>query len=156
MERRETYITSRGLAKLESELEHLRKVRRPEVAQRIQQAKEVGGTVDNADYEEAKNEQAFIEGRVLELADAIKSAVLIPDEREPSETVQVGSVVGVKNSQGRDQTFTIVGSTEADPANGWISNESPVGKALLGRRAGDEAEVKTPSGVVTFTILKIE
>ena len=156
MVRRETLLTSAGLAKLEAELEHLRMVSRQEVAQRIQRAKELGGTVDNAEYDEAKNEQAFVEGRVLTLETMIKNAVLIPDERTSSERVEVGSVVTVVNVQGKTQKYVIVGSTEADPAQGKISNESPVGKALLGRKVGEEAEVTTPSGNVTFNVVKIE
>ncbi|MBI4201900.1 MAG: transcription elongation factor GreA [Chloroflexi bacterium] len=156
MVRRETFLTSEGLTKLEAELDLLRRVRRPEAAQRIQRAKEVGGTEDNAEYEEAKNQQAFIEGRIRELEDAIKNAVLIPDDRKPTDTVEIGSVVEVKNPQGRTQAFTIVGRTEADPAQGRISNESPVGRALLGHKAGEQAEVETPSGKIKLTIVKIE
>jgi len=156
MVRRETLLTSEGLAKLGVELEHLRAVRRQEVAQRIQKAKELGGTVDNAEYDDAKNEQAFVEGKILELENRIKNAVLIPDHTTPSETVEVGSVVTVKNAQGKTQKYIIVGSTEADPSQGKISNESPVGKALLGRKVGEEAEVATPSGTVKFNVVKIE
>ena len=155
MARRETFLTSEGLANLESELEQLRSVRRQEVAQRIQRAKELGGTVDNAEYDEAKNEQAFIEGRVLTLETMIQNAVLIPDHKAPSEKVEVGSVVTLVNPQGQKQKYAIVGSTEADPPNGKISNESPVGKAILGHKVGDEAEVATPSGTVKFNIVEI-
>ena len=156
MVRRETYITSEGLKKLEEELDVLRRVRRPEAIARIQKAKEVGGVEDNADYEDAKNQQSFIEGHIREVEDSIKNAVLIPDDRKPTERVEVGSVVSVKNPQGRAQTYTIVGRTEADPPNGRISNESPVGRALLGRKAGEQAEVSTPSGKIKLTIVKIE
>ncbi|MCH7706670.1 MAG: GreA/GreB family elongation factor, partial [Chloroflexi bacterium] len=121
MERRETFLTAGGLTKLEGELDNLRSVRRQEVAQRIQHAKELGGTVDNADYEEAKNEQAFIEGRILTLGVMIKSAVVIPEDRTPSDKVEVGSAVTVVNPQGKTQTYHIVGSTEADPSQGKIS-----------------------------------
>ena len=156
MVRRETFLTSEGLAKVEAELGQLRTVRRQEVARRIQKAKELGGTVDNAEYDDAKNEQAFVEGRILTLETMIKNAVLIPDERTSSERVEVGSVVTVVNVQGKTQKYVIVGSTEADPAQGKISNESPVGKALLGRKVGEEAEVTTPSGTVRFSVVKIE
>ena len=156
MVRRETYLTSEGLAKLETELEHLRAVARQEVAQRIQAAKELGGTVDNAEYDEAKNEQAFIEGRILTLEAMIQNSVIIPDDRAPSEQVEVGSVVTVENPQGKKQNFIIVGSTEANPSEGKISNESPVGEALLGRKPGDQAEVSTPSGSLKFTIVKVD
>lgn len=156
MVRRETLLTSEGLAKLEAELEHLHTVRRQEVAQRIQRAKELGGTVDNAEYDDAKNEQAFVEGKILELEGRIKNAVLIPDHRAPTETVEIGSGVTVVNSHGRTQRYVIVGSTEADPSQGKISNESPVGKALLGRTVGEEAEVATPSGTIKLSVVKIE
>ncbi len=156
MERRETFLTAGGLTKLEGELDNLRSVRRQEVAQRIQHAKELGGTVDNADYEEAKNEQAFIEGRILTLGVMIKSAVVIPEDRTPSDKVEVGSAVTVVNPQGKTQTYHIVGSTEADPSQGKISNESPVGSALLGHKVGDEAEVKTPAGTIKLSLVKVE
>jgi transcription elongation factor GreA len=156
MERRETYLTVGGLAKLEDELDHLRTVRRQEAAQRIQHAKEIGGTVDNADYEEAKNEQAFIEGRILTVEGMIKSAVVIPDDRVHSDKVEVGSAVTVVNPQGKTQTYHIVGSTEADPSQGMISNESPVGRALLGHKVGDEAEVTTPAGTIKLSLVKVE
>ncbi len=155
MTQRETFLTSEGLAKLEAELDHLRRERRPDVAQRIQRAKELGGTVDNAEYDEAKNEQAFTEGRILELEGGVKSAVLIPDDRVPSDTVEIGSVVTVKNAQSKAQTFSIVGRTEADPSQGKISNESPVGRSLLGRKAGEAAEITTPSGTIKLDIVKV-
>lgn len=156
MTQREAFLTSEGLSRLEVELWHLRTVRRQEVAQRIQGAKGVGGTVDNADYEEAKNEQAFVEGRILTLENTIKKAVLIPDDRVPSGSVELGALVTLLDPRGKTLTYTIVGSTEADPPQGRISNESPVGKALLGRKVGEEAEVTTPAGVSKFNIIKIE
>ena len=155
MVHKETYVTGEGLAKLESELEHLRSVSRQEVAQRIQQAKELGGTVDNAEYEVAKNEQAFIEGRILTVENTIKNAVLIPDDRKPSGKVEVGSEVTIKDSAGKEHTYTIVGISETDPSEGKISNESPVGQALLGRKKGQQAEVQTPSGSIKYTVVKI-
>lgn len=155
MVHKETYLTGEGLAKLETELEHLRSVSRQEVAQRIQQAKDLGGTVDNAEYEVAKNEQAFIEGRILTLDNMIKNAVLIPDDRKPSGKVEVGSEVTIKDAAGKEHTYTIVGSSEADPSEGKISNESPVGQALLGRKKGQKATVETPSGSIKYTVVKI-
>lgn len=155
MVHKETYVTGEGLAKLKSELEHLRSVSRQEVAKRIQQAKELGGTVDNAEYEVAKNEQAFIEGRILTVENTIKNAVLIPDDRKPSGKVEVGSEVTIKDSAGKEHTYTIVGISEADPSEGKISNESPVGQALLGRKKGQQAEVQTPSGSIKYTVVKI-
>lgn len=155
MVHKETYLTGEGLTKLEAELEHLRSVSRQEAAQRIQQAKELGGTVDNAEYEVAKNEQAFIEGRILTLENTIKNAVIIPDDRKPSGKVEVGSEVTIKDSAGKEHTYTIVGISEADPSEGKISNESPVGQALLGRKKGQQAEVQTPSGSIKYTVVKI-
>ena len=149
------YLTEAGLAKLKSELEHLKKERRQELANRIQVAKEIGGTVDNADYDEAKNEQSFIEGRALELEDLIERAQIISEHRRSPETVDVGTSVTVTRDGGRKVKYAIVGSTEADPSNGKISNVSPIGKALLGRRVGDEAEVNVPSGYITLKIVRI-
>ncbi len=156
MERRETYLTQEGLSKLEAELENLRTVRRQEVAQRIQKSKEIGGTVDNAEYDEAKNEQAFVEGRILTIENMTKSAVIIPDHASPPETVQLGSTVTVTTTQGKTQKYAIVGKAEADPSQGKISNESPVGNALLGLKPGDEAEVETPSGTVKLKVVNIK
>lgn len=156
MPRRQTLLTPEGLGKLKLELENLRANGRQEVAQRIQRAKELGGTVDNAEYDEAKNEQAFVQGRILTLETMIKNAVLIPDNRPHSELVEVGSVVTIANGSGKREKYVIVGSSEADPTQGRISNESPVGKALLGHKAGEETEVATPSGTVKLSITKVE
>ncbi len=155
MTQQETYLTQEGLSKLETELEQLRTVRRPEVAQRIQKSKEIGGTVDNAEYDEAKNEQAFVEGRVLTLEAMIKSAVIIPNHATPPKSVQLGSKVTVSTGQGKNQVYVIVGKAEADPSQGKISNESPVGKALLGLKTGATTEVETPSGTVTLKVVKL-
>ena len=149
------YLTEAGLAKLKSELVHLKKERRQEVAHRIQVAKEIGGTVDNADYDEAKNEQSFIEGRALELEDLIERAQIIFEHRRSPQTVDVGTSVTVSRDGGRKVKYAIVGSTEADPSNGKISNVSPIGKALLGRRVGDQAEINVPSGYISLKIVKI-
>ena len=149
------YLTEAGLAKLKVELEYLKKERRQELANRIQMAKEIGGIVDNADYDEAKNEQSFIEGRALELEDLIERAQIISEHRQSPKTVDVGTSVTVSRDGGRKVKYVIVGSTEADPSNGKISNVSPIGKALLGRRVGDEAEVKVPSGATTLKIVRI-
>lgn len=150
------YLTPDGLDKLEKELQHLRVVRRQEVASRIQRANEIGGTVDNAEYDEAKNEQAFIEGRILTLENIINNAILIKDGERPTGVVKVGSKVTVHTEKGGDEVYTIVGSTEADPSHGSVSNVSPLGKALLGKRSGEVAEVRAPSGRIKFRIKKIE
>jgi len=151
-----TYLTAEGLAKLEAELEYLRTVRRQEVAARIQRATEIGGTVDNAEYDEAKNEQAFIEGRILTLENIINNAIIIPEKPKNSGVVQVGSTVTVLTDKNKKEKFIIVGSTETDPSKGKISNVSPIGKALLGKRVGEEAEVRIPAGKIRFKIVSID
>jgi len=148
-----TYVSREGLERLRAEFEEMVTVTRPEVAARISEAKEHGDLSENAEYEEAKNEQAFVEGRIAELDHKIKSAVLI-DEDHATEHVSIGSTVEVDSVDGV-QTFTIVGSTEAKPADGRISNESPVGRALLGRKRGEVVVVKVPAGDYTYTIRSI-
>ena len=150
-----TYLTPEGLAKLEAELENLNTVRRHAVADRIQKAKEMGGTVDNAEYDEAKNEQAFIEGRILTLDNLIHNALIISESAEKSGVVQVGSTVTVRNHKGQEQKYILIGTAEADPSQGKISNLSPIGKALLGKRAGDVAEVTVPAGKIKLKVLKV-
>ncbi len=150
-----TYLTNEGLSNLKSEFEQLRTLRRQSVAERIQKAKEIGGTVDNAEYDEAKNEQAFIEGRILTLENLINNATIISKELGPSDVVKVGSMVTVVNQQGQRYEYTIVGSTEADPAQGKISNVSPIGKTLLSKRVGDIAEVSAPAGKITLEVAEI-
>jgi transcription elongation factor GreA len=150
-------LTEEGYAKLEQELEHLKAVRRPQVAERIRQAKELASTQNNAEYDDAKNEQAFVEGRILTLEKMIQDATIIDEEQAHHATqVQIGSDVTVSEGHGKkQQTFTIVGSAEADPKQGKISNESPVGRALLGKRVGDEVQVAAPKGVLRYTVTKI-
>lgn len=155
MAQRETYLTPEGLQNLTRELEHLRNVRRQEVAERIRRASETGGTVDNAEYDEAKNEQAFVEGRIRELENILATAVVAPNRDRRKGAVGFGSVVTVVTSSGAKQQYTVVGSAEAAPLEGKISNESPVGRALFGRKVGDEVEVKTPSGITRFKITDI-
>jgi len=154
MPERENFITPEGLAKLEEELEYLRTVRRQEVAERIQKAKELRSTVTSPEYEDAKNEQGFVEGRILELERIIKNAVII--HPEAADLVQLGSRVTVRHQDGSEEQYTIVGSVEVDPGEGKISNESPVGKSLLGKRVGDEVEVTVPAGVLKMTITEIK
>ena len=125
-------------------MEHLRSVKRVGVADRIQKAKELGGTVDNAEYDDSKNEQAFVEGRILTLERIIDSAILIGDEATHSDKVNLGAHVTVLNQNKAEEEYTIVGSAEADPGQGRISNESPVGKALLNKKVGEEVNVDTP------------
>jgi transcription elongation factor GreA len=148
-----TYLPMDGLEKLRGELEEMVAVRRPEVAQRIHDAKEHGDLSENAEYEDAKNEQAFVEGRIQTLEALIKNATII-DENHSTDHVQIGSTVSVDSPDGA-ATFTIVGSTEARPTEGRISNESPVGRALLGRKKGDKVVVHVPAGDYTYTIVGI-
>jgi len=148
-----TYISRDGLDKLRLELEEMVNVRRPEIAQRIHDAKEHGDLSENAEYEDAKNEQAFVEGRIQTLEGMIKSAQLI-DEHTSTDHVQIGSTVTVTSQDG-SETFMIVGSAEAKPAAGRISNESPVGRALLGRKKGEKVVVKVPAGDFAYTITNI-
>ena len=153
MNSKPTYLSRDGLEKLRAELEEMTTVKRPEVAARIHDAKEHGDLSENAEYEDAKNEQAFVEGRIQTLEALIKNATII-DETHSTDHVQIGSTVSVESNDGKE-TFTIVGSTEAKPKEGRISNESPVGRALLGRRKGDKVVVKVPAGDFTYKIVTI-
>lgn len=152
---RETYLTPETRTRLGQELDHLRRQKRHEVADRIQRAKEMGGTVDNAEYDDAKNEQSFVEGRIQELERKLNQAVLIPQQATSSEVVQMGSHVVVENNQGDLQEYTIVGVDDADPLTGRISHESPVGRALLSRHVSEKIEVGTPRGNMTLKIVKV-
>ena len=154
MAEKQVFLTSEGLAKLEAELEHLRTARRSEVAEKIHRAKELG-TVNNAEYDDAKNEQAFVEGRILTLEKMLRNAAIIPSTAVPSGWVRVGSRVTVRNQEGGLETYTIVGSAEADPSQGLISNESPVGRTLLGKKVGEEVQVRAPAGVLRMTVVEI-
>lgn len=150
-----TYLTREGLKKLEEELEYLRTVRRLEVAERLHQAMEDGELIENAEYEAAKNEQAFVEGRILTIETLLSEAVII-EEEGPSNNVRVGAKVTVREDGSKPEQYTIVGAAEANPAKGLISNESPLGRALLGRKVGDEIKVSAPAGVLSFKVVKIE
>ena len=156
MTQRQQYLTPEGHDQLEQELHELRTVRRPDVASRIHQATEGGGTVDNAEYEEVKNEQAFVEGRIRDLEEILNNAVVAERSPDSEDQVQFGSDVTVRTESGQSRSYHLVGSAEARPLEGKISNESPVGQALLDRRVGDVVEVATPSGVQKLTIVAIE
>ena len=151
-----TYLSRKGLEKLQAELDHLRTVGRRTVAERIQQSRERGGTVSNAEYEEAKNELAFTEGRILTLDNLLNNAVIIEETQGPRETVQVGATVTVQTRDGKTTQYKITGSAEADPSQGRISNVSPIGKSLLGKSIKEVTEVNVPSGKILFEILAIE
>lgn len=147
-------LTKEGLAKLQRELDHLMNVRRAEVAKRIHDAKEMVGAQNTPEYEDARNEQAFVEGRILTLENIIQNAVVI-EEAHDHQRVSLGSAVTVQNHKGETETYTIVGSAEADPKEHRISNESPVGQALLGKSMGDEIQVEAPAGTLRWTIISI-
>jgi transcription elongation factor GreA len=149
-------ITREGLAKIEEELRYLETVRRQEVADKIRQAKELASTQNNAEYEDAKNEQAMVEGRILQLHSLIQNAELIDEDgAHKSKQVMLGSHVKVKTDEGKAQEYVIVGPAEADPREGKISNESPVGRALIGKKLNDEVQVNVPKGIITMKITKI-
>ena len=156
MSQKEVFLTPEGLEKLKTELEHLHSVRRQEIADQIHRAKELGGTVDKAEYDDAKNEQAFVEGRILTLEKVTKHATLIQEEKSPSKWVKLGSKVTVRNQDGEEEHYSIVGSVEADPSDGKISNESPVGSALLGKKVGDKVEAQVPAGTLKLKVISIE
>ena len=153
---KETLLTADGLKKLEEELAYYKSVRRIEVSERIKTAIEYGDISENSEYDDAKNEQAFIEGHIIELENKINTAKII-DENVKGDTVAVGSKVLLLDEEFGDEVeYTIVGSSEADPFNNRISNESPVGMAILGKIKGDTVEVNTPDGVVAFKVLSIQ
>ena len=148
------YLTAEGKAALEEELSHLKSVRRPEVADRIQQAKMDGDISESGEYEDAKNEQAWVEGRIRAVEHMIMNAQIIAGSS--GDTVGLGSQVLVRDGEGGEFTFTIVGSAESNPRQARISNESPVGQALMGHRAGDKVVVQAPAGPQEYTIVKVK
>lgn len=150
-------ITKEGLLKLKEELSYLKNVRRKEVAKRIKEAISYGDLSENSEYEDAKNEQAFIEGKIVDLDVKIKNATIIKEVKQSqSDSVTIGSTVTIYNKQTRkNEEYIIVGSTETDPLGGKISNESPVGSSLLGRRVGDMIKVEVPEGHVSYEIKAI-
>ncbi len=156
----QTLVTKEGLKKLKEELQHLQTVRRQEVAQRLKEAISYGDLSENSEYEEAKNEQAFVEGRILELEQKIKNAKIITEKKSDSrrgKMIDIGSTVMVQNKTDNDEAerYTIVGSTEADPLDHKISNESPMGKALLGKMKGDLVGIQSPSGTIEYEVLQV-
>lgn len=155
MSQKPVFLTPEGLRKLQEELEYFKAVRRPEVASRIHSAKEEGDLTENAEYDDAKNEQAFVEGRILTLEQMINNHVLI-DESHESDHVIVGSRVTLAEDGEDPKTYQIVGSAEADPASGRISNESPLGKALLAHKVGDIVQVHTPGGIRQVEITALQ
>ena len=156
MAQKETYLTSDALARLESELDHLRNVRRIEVTERLHNAKELTGTEESSDYEDAKREQAFVEGRILELETILKNPVIIDEHHAEDGRVSIGTRFTVRGESGEEDSYALVGTTEADATHGRISNESPVGSAVIGHKVGDTVEVSIPHGTISYTIVSIE
>jgi transcription elongation factor GreA len=156
MANRINFLTRDGYRKLEAELSYLRTVRRAEVARRLHRALEEGGEVgENAEYEDAKNEQSFVEGRIQQLEQLLSTAQIIDEHEVSPDMVQLGSRVTVKQDGEDPETYIMVGAAEANPREGRISNESPLGRALMGRRVGDEVQVNAPDGVLSFKIVAI-
>jgi transcription elongation factor GreA len=154
-ETQSNYLTAEGIKKLQEELDYLIDVRRPEVARQIAEAKADGDVSENAGYDEAKNTQAFVEGRILTLKNILANAVVI-SENGSKDRIDIGCKVTIRDEQyGDEETYTIVGSTEVDPGNGRISFKSPIGRALMGHRVGDLVEVETPGGTSEFEVVKI-
>jgi len=152
-----TFLTKEGFQKLQEELDYLRSVKRQEVADRLHEAMEGGELIENAEYEAAKNEQAFVEGRIQELEVLLATARVIEEnEKVRAGLIQVGSTVTIQEEGFDAETYTIVGAAEANPRDGKISNESPIGKAILNRRAGEEVQVDAPAGSYKVRILKVK
>jgi transcription elongation factor GreA len=151
-----TFLTREGQKKLEEELHYLQTVRRQEVAERLHAAMEEGDIDENAEYDDAKNEQAFVEGRILTLEVMLKNAVLIDDTTKSNDEVTLGSKITVVEGDYPPEVYHLVGAAEADPTQGKISNESPLGKALMGRHVGDTVQVNAPAGLLTFRITAID
>ena len=151
------YLTFKGLEDLETRLKYLKDVRRPEVAERLRQALEEGGDLtENAEYEDAKNEQAFVEGEILRLDGILSSAQVIEETKGKKDSVKVGVVVTVVEEGTKDkEVYHLVGSAEANPQEGKISVESPLGKAILGAKVGDKVQVNAPEGAITFIVKAI-
>jgi transcription elongation factor GreA len=156
MAEKEVLLTHNGLKKMEDELDHLKTVKRREVAERIKIAISYGDISENSEYDDAKNEQAFIEGRIITLEKMLRNARIISASEVEADTIGIGTTVIIKDLEFGDiMEYTIVGTAEADPVENKISNESPVGRALLGRAIGDTIEVNVPVGAIQYEFLEI-
>ncbi len=156
MTEKQVMLTEEGLRKLEEKLEHLKTVRRTEVSERIKQAISFGDISENSEYEDAKNEQAFIEGEIMTIENMLRNAKII-EEGQNTDTVVIGCTVVLKDIEfDEDLEYAIVGSAEADPMEGRISDESPVGKAVIGHRVGDIVDVIVPAGTLKYEVLEIK
>jgi transcription elongation factor GreA len=150
-----TFLTREGYRKLQDELDYLRTYKRQEIADRLHDAMDGGELIENAEYEAAKNEQAFVEGRIKELEILLATARVIDENMPSAESAQVGSTITIQEEGNDSEVYTIVGAAEANPAAGRISNESPLGKALLGHKVGDRVQVDAPAGTFTVILLKV-
>lgn len=150
-----TYLTPEGAAKLKKELEELKGPRREELSRRLRSAIQMGDLSENADYHKAKEDQGFLEGRILEIEHMLRNAVLI-ESNSGRDAVGIGSHVTIQEGDSPEETYHMVGAKEADPRNGRISNESPIGRALMDHKVGEVVEAETPGGKIQFKILKIE
>jgi transcription elongation factor GreA len=150
-------LTEEGFEKLEKELDYLENEKRREVAKRIKVAREFGDISENSEYNDAKNEQAFVEGRIQEIKNMLNNAHVVKDDEVTDKKVNLGTTVVLHDLDNEDEiSYTLVGSAEADPLNYKISNESPIGKAILGHAIGDKVKVETPGGQVTYKIISIK
>lgn len=151
------YLTAEGAEKLKVELEHLKGPEREEIAKRLRAAIQMGDLSENADYQKAKEDQGFLEGRIQELEYLLNKAIIVDNHRDGKwEKVDVGATVTIQEEDFPPETYYLVGAKEADPRNGKISNESPIGKALIGRKVGESAVAQTPNGEIRLKVLKIE
>ena len=150
------YLTPEGAEKIRAELDELKGEKREDIAHRLREAISMGDLSENADYHKAKEDQAFLEGRIKELEYILQNAKIIEDKVGERTVVEVGASVTIKEGELPPETYQVVGAKEADPRNGRISNESPIGKAILGKKAGDEVVVQTPAGPINLTIIGIE
>ena len=154
MTNQQMYLTPEGAAKLREELKQLTGPRREELSKRLRSAIQMGDLSENADYHKAKEDQAFLEGRIQEIEAVLRTAVIV--EKTHGDTVSVGSTVTVQEEDFDPETYYVVGAKEADPRHGKISNESPIGRALMDHKVGDVVEAETPGGKLKFKILKVE
>ncbi|MGN8645590.1 transcription elongation factor GreA [Gracilibacillus sp. HCP3S3_G5_1] len=156
-EEKEFYMTEEGLKKLEEELEYLKTERRQEVVERIKIARDFGDLSENSEYDAAKDEQAFVESRIVQVENMIRNAVIIKNEDENPDVVSLGRTITFQElPDGEEESYTIVGSAEADPFEGKISNDSPIAKSLLGRSIGEEVVVPTPAGDMNVKIISVQ
>ena len=150
------YLTNDGLQRLQAELDYLKTTARDQLAKRLRTAIQQGDLSENADYIAAKEEQGFLEGRIMELEQIIRNVVIIDESQRNRDVVDIGASITIQEGNFPVETYQLVGPQEADPANGRISHESPIGKAMIGKRSGDEFLVSTPNGTIHFKIIKIE